>query len=174
MSGAVATALSTTTSSPGGHNVFVYGSLLADEVVRVLLKRVPLCSNATLIGFHRFSIKGRVYPAILPVENKKVTGKVLLGITDVELDVLDTFEDVEYERRTVEINLHDTSEKLLAETYVWGNEDDPDLYGDWDFEVWKQLHMKDFLAMTTMFANDLEQPETKTRVDTYESYYQKD
>lgn len=25
---------------------------------------------------HRFSIKGRIYPAILPVENKKVTGRV--------------------------------------------------------------------------------------------------
>ncbi|KAM0943240.1 putative gamma-glutamyl cyclotransferase [Dioscorea sansibarensis] len=173
MSGAVAAALSTT-SSPGGYNVFVYGSLLADEIVRVLLKRVPLCSNATLNGFHRFGIKGRVYPAILPVENKKVTGKVLLGITDLELDVLDTFEDVEYERHTVEITLHDTSEKLLAETYVWVNKDDPDLYGDWDFEVWKQLHKKDFLAMTTMFANDLDQPESQTRVSTYESYYQKD
>ncbi|KAG1332004.1 hypothetical protein COCNU_02G019720 [Cocos nucifera] len=42
-------------------NVFVYGSLLADEV--------------------------------------------LLGITDRELDVLDTFEDVEYERRAVEVSL---------------------------------------------------------------------
>lgn len=27
---------------------------------------------------HRFSIKGRVYPAILPVENRKVTGKVCM------------------------------------------------------------------------------------------------
>eukprot|EP00268_Persea_americana_P031201 TRINITY_DN3030_c0_g2_i11.p1 TRINITY_DN3030_c0_g2~~TRINITY_DN3030_c0_g2_i11.p1 ORF type:complete len:117 (+),score=11.59 TRINITY_DN3030_c0_g2_i11:102-452(+) len=62
------------------------------------LKHVLLCS-------HRFSIKGRVYPAILPVENKKVTGRVLLGITDPELGVLDTFEDVEYERTAVEVSL---------------------------------------------------------------------
>lgn len=31
-----------------------------------------------IICSHRFSIKGRLYPAILPVENKKVTGKVCL------------------------------------------------------------------------------------------------
>ncbi|XP_073116395.1 uncharacterized protein [Elaeis guineensis] len=86
-------------------NVFVYGSLLADEVVQVVLKRVPPSSPAVLHHHRRFSIKGRVYPAILPVENKKVTGKVLLGITDRELDVLDTFEDVEYERRAVEVSL---------------------------------------------------------------------
>jgi hypothetical protein len=30
------------------HNVFVYGSLLADEVVRALLNRVPPSSPATL------------------------------------------------------------------------------------------------------------------------------
>ncbi|KAJ0965566.1 hypothetical protein J5N97_026704 [Dioscorea zingiberensis] len=170
--GTAIAAAASATSSAAGHNVFVYGSLLADEVVGVLLKRVPPCSPATLNGFHRFSIKGRVYPAILPVESKKVTGKVLLGLTDLELDVLDTFEDVEYKRNTVEITLHDTSEKSLAETYVWGDEDDPNLYGDWDFEEWKQFHMKDFLAMTTMFAKDLEQPETKTRVSTYENYFQ--
>nr|CAD1827661.1 unnamed protein product [Ananas comosus var. bracteatus] len=133
----------------------------------------PPSSPASLNGYHRFSIKGRVYPAILPVESKKVTGKVLMGITDPELVVLDTFEDVEYLRRTVEISLIDSSETLLADTYVWGNQDDPDLYGDWDFEEWKRLHMKDFLAMTKGFMEELEQPESKTRVATYESFFQK-
>jgi len=32
-------------------------------------------------------------------------------------------------------HLQDTSEKLQVETYVWKNKDDPDLYGEWDFEV---------------------------------------
>lgn len=31
--------------------------------------------------------------------------QVLFGITNPELDILDTFEDVEYERRTVEVSL---------------------------------------------------------------------
>lgn len=31
--------------------------------------------------------------------------QVLLGITDPELGVLDTFEDVEYERKAVEVSL---------------------------------------------------------------------
>ncbi|KAH8503969.1 hypothetical protein H0E87_011565 [Populus deltoides] len=87
------------------HNVFVYGSLLSDDVVRALLSRIPQSSPAILNGYHRFSIKGRVYPAILPVENKKVSGKVLHGITDPELYILDEFEDVEYERVTVDVSL---------------------------------------------------------------------
>ncbi|XP_059662983.1 AIG2-like protein D [Cornus florida] len=154
------------------HNVFVYGSLQAEEVVRVLLKRVPRSSPAILNHHHRFSIKGRVYPAILPVENKKVTGKVLLGITTPELDILDTFEDVEYERRTVEVSLMDSSEKLQTYAYIWSNQDDPSLYGEWNLEEWKQVHMNDFVKMTMGFAEELEVPEPKTRVETYENFYQ--
>eukprot|EP00268_Persea_americana_P031206 TRINITY_DN3030_c0_g2_i9.p1 TRINITY_DN3030_c0_g2~~TRINITY_DN3030_c0_g2_i9.p1 ORF type:complete len:142 (+),score=23.21 TRINITY_DN3030_c0_g2_i9:142-567(+) len=138
------TSVAATSNSPLLHSVFVYGSLLADEVVHVLLKRVPDSSPAILNNFHRFSIKGRVYPAILPVENKKVTGRVLLGITDPELGVLDTFEDVEYERKAVEVSLVE----------------------------WKRLHMNDFVKMTGGFMDELEQSESKTRVATYESFYQ--
>ncbi|XP_022131718.1 AIG2-like protein D [Momordica charantia] len=153
------------------HNVFVYGSLLADDVVRVLLKRIPQSSSAVLNGYHRFSIKGRVYPAILPVENKRVAGKVLLGITNPELDILDTFEDVEYKRSTVEVSLVDGSERLVAHTYVWSNRSDPDLYGEWNFEEWKRLHMDDFVKMTTGFVTELQRPEPKPRVATYESFF---
>ncbi|KAK3212961.1 hypothetical protein Dsin_017667 [Dipteronia sinensis] len=117
------------------HSVFVYGSLLADDVVRVLLKRVPESSSAVLNNYHRFSIKGRVYPAILPLLNKTVTGKVLLGITDPELHILDVFEDVEYQRTTVDVSFMDNADKLQAQAYVWADKNDPNLYGDWDFQV---------------------------------------
>ncbi|KAK1315598.1 AIG2-like protein [Acorus calamus] len=175
--GLLSSSSSSSSSALAQHNVFVYGSLLADEVVHVLLKRVPPSSPATLYGFHRFSIKGRIYPAILPVENKKVDGKVLLGITDPELDVLDTFEDVEYVRRPINVSLAVTAcmdgpEKLHAYTYVWENKRDPDLYGDWDFEDWKKLHLKDFLEMTEGLMEELEQPESKLRVAINESFFQ--
>ncbi|PKI57357.1 hypothetical protein CRG98_022202 [Punica granatum] len=153
----------------GAHNVFVYGSLLADDVVRVLLNRVPQSSPAVLHDFHRFSIKGRVYPAILPVEKKSVTGRVLMGITNPELDILDTFEDVEYDRRDVE----ESSKKLRAAAYVWSNSSDPNLYGEWDFKEWTRKHMEDFIKMTAGFIEELELPDSKTRVTTYETFYQK-
>ncbi|KAK6912387.1 Gamma-glutamylcyclotransferase, AIG2-like domain, partial [Dillenia turbinata] len=109
--------------------------LLADEVVHALLKRIPHSSPAILNNHHRFSIKGRVYPAILPVENKKVIGRVLFGITNPEMHILDTFENIEYERSIVEVSLMDSDKKLQAYTYIWGNKSDPNLYGDWNFEV---------------------------------------
>ncbi|XP_040247950.2 AIG2-like protein D isoform X3 [Aegilops tauschii subsp. strangulata] len=104
-------------AAAAAHSVFVYGTLMAEEVVRVLLGRVPPSSPALLPNQYvracalrstppgRLSIRGRVYPAILPVDGSKVPGKVWQGITDRELDVLDIFEDEEYVRETVGISL---------------------------------------------------------------------
>jgi len=61
---------------------------------------------------------------------------------------------------------------MLVDTYVWSDAEDPNLYGEWDFEEWKKLHLKDFLAMTNGFMHELEQPEAKTRVETYQSFMQ--
>uniref|UniRef100_A0A0D3F0J6 Putative gamma-glutamylcyclotransferase n=1 Tax=Oryza barthii TaxID=65489 RepID=A0A0D3F0J6_9ORYZ len=149
-------------AAAASHRVFVYGTLMAEEVVRVLIGRSPSSSPAVLPNYQRFSIKRRVYPAILPVDGKEVSGKVFKGITDRELNVLDIFEDEEYVKRTVEISLTDTSEKLLAYAYIWGNQDDPDLYGEWDFEEWKRVHLEDYVKMTQEFMEELEQLEPKT------------
>ncbi|KAK3155990.1 hypothetical protein QOZ80_2AG0101390 [Eleusine coracana subsp. coracana] len=143
------------------HSVFVYGTLMAEEVVRVLLGRTPPSSPATLPDHQRFSIKGRVYPAILPVQGKHVNGKVFKDLTDRELDVFDIFEDEEYVRETVEVSLTDSSEKLLAYAYIWANASDPDLCGEWDFQEWRKVHLKDYLEMTQEFMDELEQSEVK-------------
>ncbi|KAM0915330.1 hypothetical protein ACQ4PT_010935 [Festuca glaucescens] len=165
-----ATTPAATTAAGGAHSVFVYGSLMADEVVSAILNRVPASCPALLTDYHRFCVKDRIYPAILPVERKKVAGRVIMGISDAELIVLDAFEDYEYVRRRVQISLTDTSDTMLADTYVWSDAKDPDLYGEWDFEEWKKLHMKDFLTMTLGFVQGLERPESKTRVETYQSF----
>uniref|UniRef100_A0A0D9VC44 Putative gamma-glutamylcyclotransferase n=1 Tax=Leersia perrieri TaxID=77586 RepID=A0A0D9VC44_9ORYZ len=148
-------------ASAASHRVFVYGTLMAEEVVRVLIGRLPSSSPAVLPNHQRFSTKGRVYPAILPVDGKEVSGKVFMGITDSELNVLDIFEDEEYVKRTVEISLTDTSEKLLAYAYIWGNRDDPDLYDEWNFEEWRRVHLEDYVSMTQEFKEELEQLEQK-------------
>ncbi|KAJ0807021.1 putative gamma-glutamylcyclotransferase, AIG2, gamma-glutamyl cyclotransferase-like superfamily [Helianthus annuus] len=163
---------------------------------------------------HRFSIKGRDYPAILPVENKKVTGRVcslsssytlfyhflawenglvdgsgqnrsflstwvqetigmtnlhqihlwishvLTGLSATELDILDMYEDDKYDKRVVDVSLLDASEVLQAYAYVWGNSTDPDLYGEWDFEEFKESKLKDYLERTKNYVKELEDTET--------------
>lgn len=82
--------------------------------------------------------------------------------------------------------MQDTSEKSLAYAYIWANESDPDLYGEWDYEVWlsvcyrmifmfrcvylngihvpicglqewRKVHLKDYLEMTRKFMDEIGQ-----------------
>ena len=73
---------------------FVYGTLMAPEVVQALIKRVPLMKPAKLRGYIRHSVKGVVFPAIVPADDSEdtasvVQGLVILELTDSEIDILD-------------------------------------------------------------------------------------
>ncbi|EFJ21067.1 hypothetical protein SELMODRAFT_107410 [Selaginella moellendorffii] len=117
-------------------NVFVYGTLLADEIVRILIKRVPSSCDAVLADYHRFSVRNRVYPGATYRKGDRIKGKkVLLDLTHEELQVMDDFEGEEYKRLTVEPCLLDQSITLTAFVYVWGDPEDKDLFGSWDYEV---------------------------------------
>ncbi|KAB2027934.1 hypothetical protein ES319_D05G066500v1 [Gossypium barbadense] len=130
------------------HNVFVYGSLLSDDVVRVLLNRVPPSSAALLNHFHRFSIKGRVYPAILPVQNRHESSDKLQAHAYVW-------------RNTSDPNLYDYAVFVIVYLHVLKKE-------------WKQVHKESFIKMTMGFMEELELPESKPIGATYESFYQQD
>lgn len=56
---------------------FVYGTLMAEEVLKLLIRRVPSCKPATLSGYSRHRVKGQVFPAIMPAKPQdSVQGKV--------------------------------------------------------------------------------------------------
>jgi gamma-glutamylcyclotransferase (GGCT)/AIG2-like uncharacterized protein YtfP len=56
---------------------FVYGTLMAEEVLKLLIKRVPANKPATLAGYSRHRVKGQVFPAIIPATPQdRVQGKV--------------------------------------------------------------------------------------------------
>ena len=52
------------------HKVFVYGTLMANEVVTALLERPHARFEASLSGFKRFSIQQQVFPAIMAASSK--------------------------------------------------------------------------------------------------------
>ncbi|VVB09267.1 unnamed protein product [Arabis nemorensis] len=133
-----------TSSESQLHNVFVYGSFQEPDVAKIMLDRTPEIIAATLPGFKRFRLKGRLYPCIVPSETGEVHGKILMGLTDEELENLDTVEGNDYERVTVGVVREDNSEKMAVKTYIWINKDDPDMFGEWDFEEWKRLHKEKF------------------------------
>ncbi|EFJ46914.1 hypothetical protein VOLCADRAFT_105355 [Volvox carteri f. nagariensis] len=136
-------------------NAFVYGTLMADEVVKVLIKRVPTSKPAALKGYTRYKVKGQVFPAIVPsTAESKVEGKVLLDLSDKELEVLDVYESEEYYRATVMPVLEDGSE-IKADVYVWKDQYRQLLLAeDWSFEQFMREHHERYLDMTRKFAEE--------------------
>ncbi|PNH06093.1 AIG2-like protein, partial [Tetrabaena socialis] len=68
---------------------FVYGTLMADEVVKTLIHRVPASKKAVLADYVRCKVQHQVFPAIVASNGARVEGKVLLDLSDKELEILD-------------------------------------------------------------------------------------
>ncbi|KAJ0245404.1 hypothetical protein HA466_0178830 [Hirschfeldia incana] len=151
------------------HNVFVYGSFQEPSVVSLILECNPANVSAQLHDFHVYRLKGRLHACISPSEKGLISGKILTGLTDAQLENLDVIEGAEYVRMTVE----DTSEKMKVETYVWANKDDPDMYGEWDFEEWKRLHMGKFIEAAKKFIEWKKNPDGRSRAE-FEKFVHED
>lgn len=141
---------------------FVYGSLLSEEVLNILLGRVPRTTTATLRGFRRYALRNKDYPMMVKTDNGEdvVYGKVLRDITDKEEMILDAFETDEYERISVSVSTPtdntgniDTTEMVY--TYCAAPHLTFEFDGEWDYIAFKERKLSSFLLMCTEFkAND--------------------
>lgn len=98
-------------------NLFVYGTLMSEELVYSLTRRrFPRC-DAELPGFARF-VPPMGYPYILPQAGAQVRGVVLFGIDPVSLAALDHYEDEGslYHRCHVQVMVQGHS--VPCDTYV--------------------------------------------------------
>ena len=125
-----------------GRAAFVYGSLLFGPVLEALLGRVPESREGRVRGWHRFRIRGQVYPAVARVEGAEVVGRVLLGLSPEEKDLLDWFEDEEYVKVPVTVAPCGTEAWIYAREEVGG-----DLHGAWDAEAFERDHLMAFAEM---------------------------
>jgi gamma-glutamylcyclotransferase (GGCT)/AIG2-like uncharacterized protein YtfP len=124
-------------------NLFVYGTLLFDEVVQWVTGRTVDSVRGTLRGFTRHSIKrgNRIepYPAILPNPRGEVEGRILLSLDEGAMGRIDAYEmdPPEYQQQLVSVSCVD-GRVLAASTYVAGPALIPFLKGTWDPERFRR------------------------------------
>ena len=127
--------------------LFVYGTLLAPEVLEGLLRRVPSHKPAVLHGFSRWKVaEYPTIPAIVRSTGGTVEGHLLEGLDGRELRALDFYEDDGYERLLVEIEC--SSHKVEANAYVWPAEHTDQLtVGEgWSYEEFRDERMAEFVT----------------------------
>ena len=139
--------------------VFVYGTLMAPEVMGALIKRVPLMQPARLDGFERWSLRGAVFPAAREAAGGRVDGMLVDGLSTDELAVLDWFEDGGYERLPVRVRLlAPRAESVDAGVYCWPARRAGDLRVGvaWSYEDFRLRHLPEYIEMTRACRHEYE------------------
>ncbi|WP_107660724.1 gamma-glutamylcyclotransferase family protein [Nocardia suismassiliense] len=121
------------------HALFVYGTLQFPEVLEVLIGRVPPLQPATAPGWRVATLTDRLYPGLVPAPNALAHGTVLSGLTPAEWQILDAFEDTEYDLRTIQL----TDSTDPAWTYIWTSAVTQE---DWHPQTFATTHLTQFAA----------------------------
>ncbi len=83
--------------------LFVYGTLMWPDVLKAVIGRIPAMEDAILEGHRRLKIKNAIYPALIIAPSYTVKGKLIRGLSNKELLIIDDFEGDEYTRKEVMI-----------------------------------------------------------------------
>jgi len=140
------------THSPMVKNLFVYGTLMYQEVSRRVAGCEPNFSDAVLQGYRREAVAGKFYPAIIEDESGFVQGKLWSDLPPRVFLFLDRFEDVSSGcdvRTEVEV-LTETGLKASAVVYVAGAVLRPKLCGEWDEKRFREEYLSRYFE-TTVF-----------------------
>jgi gamma-glutamylcyclotransferase (GGCT)/AIG2-like uncharacterized protein YtfP len=98
-------------------HLFVYGSLMFDEVLSPLVKGHYKKSAAELRGYTRMALRGECYPGLIARQQGRVQGILILHISTADLLLLDEFEGSYYKR--IPVTVYCENEPVNAETYVF-------------------------------------------------------
>jgi gamma-glutamylcyclotransferase (GGCT)/AIG2-like uncharacterized protein YtfP len=133
-----------------GSSLFVYGTLMSPQVLRVLIGRLPeMIDPATMEGYARHPVKGQSFPGMIPSASSDtgVRGVLLKELTDAEMKVLDWFEGDEYSRRNVHAYCGAAMEP--TQTYVWSNPiSELDTAAEWSYEHFRDNLVDQYLLET--------------------------
>jgi gamma-glutamylcyclotransferase (GGCT)/AIG2-like uncharacterized protein YtfP len=99
------------------NKLFVYGTLLLDDVISAVIGRTPHYENAVAPGWQVVCLPEKVYPGLIPGQGEAV-GKVFTDLTDTEWATLDAFEDPAYTLAAVRVLLS-TEIEMEALSYIW-------------------------------------------------------
>lgn len=122
-------------------NLFVYGSLMFDEVWDNLIRRKHQKRSATAYGYGRFTVTGETYPGLTRRLHSEVQGVLITGLNKDELRLLDRFEGHYYTRKRIAV-VTDGSSKVSCETYIFKKRYRRLLSStEWSQEAFRQKHL---------------------------------
>ncbi len=134
------------------HTIFIYGTLLDNDILRFVLGRdISLENriNASLHGYAKYTYPGDSFPILQPQLDAQAHGAVLLGLTSEDLDRMNFYEGDEYGFAEVEVVLENGS--LCQAHYNKASDEEIITDESWSLEAWQQTHKATFLEYTARY-----------------------
>lgn len=127
-------------------NIFVYGSLMFDDLWQRIVKRRYQKQNAVLPGYKRLSVKGEAYPGLVKSFNSSVEGLVYFNVTAQDIKRLDRFEGRQYKKVPVTV-IGETGQLHKARAYLFVRHK-RNLLGHkpWDPARFQAHHLHNYIA----------------------------
>lgn len=122
-----------------GRPLFAYGTLQFPAILEVLLGRVPELVPTVVPGWRVAALPGRVYPGLVPAATSQARGVLLSGLTAGEWEILDAYEDDEYDLRAIPL----PSPGKSAWSYVWTSTPAQE---DWHPDSFVTAHLLHFVT----------------------------
>lgn len=100
-------------------NIFAYGSLMYEPVWRQVVKGRYDGQPASILGYSRYRLRGRTYPALVPgTPDTTISGMLYRRVAHDDIIRLDCFEGHWYQR--IGIRCHpDRKSPVIAATYLF-------------------------------------------------------
>ncbi|MFF3572348.1 gamma-glutamylcyclotransferase family protein [Nocardia jiangxiensis] len=101
--------------APQADTLFAYGTLQFGPVLEELLGRVPEADLGVARDRRVAALPKRAYPGLVAEPGRMASGLVLQGLTPADWEIIDAFEDAQYELRPVRV----IGREEPVPTYVW-------------------------------------------------------
>jgi gamma-glutamylcyclotransferase (GGCT)/AIG2-like uncharacterized protein YtfP len=125
-------------------SLFAYGTLQLMEVLHAVVGQRWQGQPALLVGYARYRVRGKPYPAIVAEPMAQVPGLLYRGVAAEELAWLDTYEGELYERRTVDVQVGAAAHPAVV--YVLGEQHRSLLSKDaWELAEFEREHLAEYL-----------------------------
>ncbi|MGH3937923.1 MAG: gamma-glutamylcyclotransferase family protein [Pseudonocardiaceae bacterium] len=130
-------------------DLFVYGTLIVDHVIRALLDRIPTHEPVIARGWRVAQLPDRLYPGLVH-DGGYVPGRLYTDLTTREWATLDAFEDPTYTLTTIEV----LPGPRPALAYIWPDEP---LFDAWTVDTLSATDLNNYLEQCKVWRQRYEQ-----------------
>ena len=128
------------------NNLFVYGTLLFDEVWNEIVGSSRNKKLAKAHGWTRYYINNKLYPGLRYSEDSVVEGLLINDLTQQHWSKLDKFEDDLYTRKLIEVILENNT-RVRCHAYIVEQTAYKYLSSvPWEPEKFKQVELEKFMC----------------------------